>query len=402
MAGTCPHFGVCGGCRYLDMGYEAQLAHKEAQVRGLLAQGIADARKYTDAEDIAALAGLEWFTGILPSPRAFGYRNKMEFSFGDTCKDGPLALGMHRKGSFYDIVTTDGCRIVDADFRAILSAALAWAQNEGLRHYHKKRHDGYLRHLLVRKALHTGEILVDLITSGTEQHDLSGLVTALLSLPLEGRIIGVLHTVNDALADVIRDEGTEVLYGRASFEEELLGLRFTITPFSFFQTNSFGAEVLYETARAYIRDLGGHYPVIYDLYCGTGTITQLMAPAADRAIGVEIVPEAVEAARMNAVTNGLGNCEFICGDVLKALDGISARPDLIILDPPREGIHPKALPRILGYGVKHILYISCKPKSFAGEFPSFLAAGYRPVRGCCVDEFPWTDNVECCVLLERV
>ena len=211
---------------------------------------------------------------------------------------------------------------------------------------------------------------------------------------MEGRIVGILHTVNDAVADVIKDDGTQILYGQDYFTESLLGLSFKVTPFSFFQTNSRGAEVLYETARTFLTDAGMKKGVVYDLYCGTGTISQLMAPVSEKVIGVEIVEEAVVAARENAQRNGIGNCEFIAGDVLKVLDEIEEKPDLIILDPPRDGVHPKALPKILRYGVEQILYISCKPTSLARDIPAFLDAGYRPVRGVSVDQFPWTANVE--------
>ncbi|MBP3736008.1 MAG: class I SAM-dependent RNA methyltransferase, partial [Lachnospiraceae bacterium] len=403
---------------------------KETQVRELILQGITDAEKYVEAEKLAASRDLDtWFEGIRRSPRDLEYRNKMEFSFGDAYKDGPLALGLHKKGSFYDIVTADGCRIVDADYRSILRATLDFFSERGLKHYHKKRRSGYLRHLMVRKALHTGEILVDLVTAdygemvvfpvdgpSDEASLLSAFVNALRELSLDGEIVGILHTRNNAVADIIRDEGTTVLYGKDRFCETLLGLTFQVTPFSFFQTNSYGAEVLYDTARRYLLETAGEagrevadaavltdkindtsvikYRTLYDLYCGTGTITQLMAPAAEKVIGVEIVEEAVEAARENAAANGIDNCRFIAGDVLKVLDTIPEKPDAIILDPPRDGVHPKALPRILSYGVRDILYISCKPKSLARDLPAILAAGYRPVRGCCVDEFPHTDNIE--------
>ena len=275
--------------------------------------------------------------------------------------------------------------------------------------FHRLRHTGYLRHLLVRKAAFTGEVLIDLVTTTQRQPDLSGFANSLLELQekglLKGSIAGILHTKNDSPADVVVDQGTEVLYGKDFFTEELLGLRFKVTPFSFFQTNSHGAEVLYNTARSYLSagsEAGRDRGIVYDLYSGTGTIAQLMAPAASRVIGVEIVEEAVEAARINAVENGLTNCEFIAGDVLKVLDTIEQKPDTIILDPPRDGIHPKALPKILSYGVDNILYISCKPTSLARDLPAFIAAGYRPVRGVCVDQFPWTSSVETVCLLSVI
>ena len=384
----CPAFGTCGGCTYLCLPYEEQCRIKEKQVRELLSEAL--------PED-----SLEWFEGILPSPSVCGYRNKMEFSFGDTYKDGPLALGMHKRGSFYDIVNADQCVIVDADYRKILTAVRSYWEAKGASFFHRLRHTGYLRHLLVRKAVHTGEILIDLVTTSQEHFDLQAFAQMLLSLSLDGRIVGILHTVNDAVADVIKDDGTQILYGRDYFNETLLGLEFKVTPFSFFQTNSRGAEVLYDTARTFLTDAGMKKGIVYDLYCGTGTISQLMAPVSEKVIGVEIVEEAVAAARENARRNGISNCDFIAGDVLKVLDEIEEKPDFIILDPPRDGVHPKALPKILSYGVEQILYISCKPTSLARDIPAFLEAGYRPVRGVSVDQFPWTANVETIVLMER-
>ncbi len=385
----CPAFGICGGCTYLCLPYEEQCRIKEEQVRELLAEAMPE-KSY-----------LDWFNGILRSPEAYGYRNKMEFSFGDSFKDGPLALGMHKRGSFYDIVNADCCVIVDADYRKILKAVRDYWEEKGASFFHRLRHTGYLRHLLVRKAVNTGEILIDLVTTSQEQYDLQDFASMLKELETEGTIVGILHTVNDAVADVIKDDGTELLYGRDYFTETLLGLQFKVTPFSFFQTNSRGAEVLYDTARKFLTEAGMKKGVVYDLYCGTGTISQLMAPVSEKVIGVEIVEEAVAAAAENAKRNGIGNCEFIAGDVLKVLDEIEEKPDLIILDPPRDGVHPKALPKILGYGVEQILYISCKPTSLARDIPSFTEAGYRPVRGVCVDQFPWTANVETIVLFSK-
>lgn len=396
----CPHAADCGGCSYQTLPYEEQLKLKERQVRDLM-QGVFAMQKELGGH------GEEIFEGIKGSPKQFGYRNKMEFSFGDAYKDGPLALGMHKKGSFYDIVTVDQCQIVDEDYRMILSEVLAYAKEQGWSFYHKLRHTGYLRHLLVRKAEKTQEILIAVITTTQEQHDaeLKKLVEKLNGLHLNGRIVGILHTRNDSLADVVQSDETVTLYGQDYFYEELLGLKFKISEFSFFQTNSLGAEVLYETAREYIGQLAeknGRKQTLYDLYSGTGTIAQMMAPVAEKVIGVEIVEEAVEAARVNADLNGLNNCEFIAGDVLKVLDQIDERPDFIILDPPRDGIHPKALQKIIAYGVDRLVYISCKPTSLARDLQVFLAQGYRVERMCCVDMFPGTVHVETVCLLNRI
>lgn len=430
----CPHFGSCGGCMYLNLPFEEELELKKNQVESLLRGAMKEASQMSGIPE-EELEVSRWFEGILPSPQEYEYRNKMEYTFGDEYKDGPLALGMHRRGGFYDIVTVDGCRITDPDFSLILRTTLDYfrknpdscqspsdrpeadsaktdtlsSSSGTLPFFHRLRHTGYLRHLLVRKAAFTGEVLIDLVTTTQRQPDLSGFANSLLELQekglLKGSIAGILHTKNDSPADVVVDQGTEVLYGKDFFTEELLGLRFKVTPFSFFQTNSHGAEVLYNTARSYLSagsEAGRDRGIVYDLYSGTGTIAQLMAPAASRVIGVEIVEEAVEAARINAVENGLTNCEFIAGDVLKVLDTIEQKPDTIILDPPRDGIHPKALPKILSYGVDNILYISCKPTSLARDLPAFIAAGYRPVRGVCVDQFPWTSSVETVCLLSVI
>ncbi len=393
---ACPYFGKCGGCTYRTVSYEEQLKQKERQVKDLLRPVLSNYGKEID----------RIFEGIEKSPRMLEYRNKMEFSFGDEVKDGPLSLGMHKRGSFHDIVTVDGCQIVDEDYSKILRCTLDFFTKEKVDFYHKMSHEGYLRHLLVRKAVKTGEILIDLVTTTqevkgwTHQELLQVFAEELCKLELQGKIAGILHTQNDSLADAVINEGTTLLYGQDYFYEELLGLRFRISAFSFFQTNSLGAEVLYEKAREYIAD-AGNGKIVYDLYSGTGTIAQILAPVAKKVIGVEIVEEAVEAARENAKLNGLHNCEFLAGDVLKVLDDIEEKPDFIVLDPPRDGIHPKALEKIIGYGVESLIYISCKPTSLARDLEVLQARGYEPERVCCVDMFPQTANVETVVLLSK-
>lgn len=400
----CEHFGSCGGCTYQNIPYEEQLKLKQRQVKELLDSVIDYSYR---------------FEGIKKSPKQFEYRNKMEFSFGDEIKDGPLALGMHKRGSFHDIVTVNRCRIVDNDYNLILECVLNFFTDKNVNFYHKLQHKGYLRHLLVRKAAKTKEILVDLVTTTQDRIDLTELVNELNSLSLDGEIVGFLNTLNDSLADVVQSDETIVLYGRDYIYESLLGLRFKISPFSFFQTNSLGAEVLYETAREYAAQSDtedsspqntlstGEAPeyvkdkLIFDLYSGTGTIAQMFAPVAKKVIGVEIVEEAVEAAKVNAKLNGLSNCEFIAGDVLKVIDTIKEKPDLIVLDPPRDGIHPKALKKIIDFGVDRIVYISCKPTSLVRDLEVLQESGYKVERGCCVDLFPGTVHVETAVLLVR-
>ena len=384
---VCKNFPACGGCMYQTMSYEEQLKMKETQVKGLL------------QEAVGSDTDLHW-EGIHGSPIEFGYRNKMEFSFGDEYKDGPLSLGLHKKGSTYDVLTASDCKLVHPDMTAILSSVLDFFTELGAVHYKKMQHTGYLRHLLLRRGVTSGEILVHVITTSQAEYDYAPLVSRLLALPLEGKIVGIMHIINDSLSDVVQSDETRLLYGQDYFYETLLGLRFKISTFSFFQPNSLAAEVLYSIVRDYIGDTKDKE--VFDLYSGTGTIAQLLASVAKEVIGVEIVEEAVEAAKVNAALNGLTNCRFIAGDVLKVLDDLTEKPDMIILDPPRDGIHPKALPKILAYGVENIVYISCKPTSLARDLPAFLAAGYEVQRSCSVDQFCETVHVETVCLLSKL
>ena len=414
----CQNQDRCGGCFYQEIPYEEEVAKKEQEIRDLFDP---------------VIQGNYLFEGIISSPKKEAYRNKMEFSFGDQEKDGPLCLGLHQKRSFFNILNTEDCRLPHPDMGEILLATRLYFQEQGLGYYHKKRHEGYLRHLLIRRAEKTGEILLSLVHSTQlpaeeEEKILSGWRDKLLSLEKEGKLegsyAGILHTKNDSLADAVINEGTEALYGKDYFYEELLGLDFKITPFSFFQTNTLGAEKLYAKVQEYSRlsENAEEKPVIYDLYSGTGTITQLMSKVAKQAIGVEIVEEAVEAAKENARENQVENCIFYAGDVLKVLEASKDKamepsntskdmekcetisipyPDFIIVDPPRDGMHKKALEKIISYGVKRLVYVACKPKSLARDLEALQNAGYRVQKLCAVDLFPRTNNCEVVALLEK-
>lgn len=382
---VCSIFPACGGCMYQTMDYQAQVKMKAEQIQSIMDAAV-DGYSYN-------------FEGVKESPKEFAYRNKMEFSFGDEYKDGPLSLGLHKKGSTYDVLTASDCKLVHEDMTQILSCVLDYFKERGVSYYKKMQHIGYLRHLLLRRGDTTGEILVNLVTTTQEEHDLAPLVEKLLALPVEGKIVGILHILNDSLSDVVQSDETKILYGQDYFYEKIMGLEFKITPFSFFQPNSRGAEVLYSTVREYIGDI--HDMTVYDLFSGTGTIAQVLAPVAKQVIGVEIIEEAVEAAKENAERNGLHNCRFIAGDVFKVLDEIEEKPDVIVLDPPRDGIHPKALPKILDYGVENIVYISCKATSLARDLEMIQARGYRVVKCTAVDQFCQTVHVESIVLLSH-
>lgn len=397
----CTYFGGCGGCHYQRLSYENQLELKKSQVLRLVDAVYGIVQKDFEGQDISRPY---CYDGILASPSEWEYRNKMEFSFGDERKDGPLTLGLHKRGSFHDIIDAEGCQIVHPDFSKVLACVRDYAKEQGWEHYHKKTHQGLLRHLLVRRASATGEILVALVTSSQQEIILEELSNRLQSLALEGVLTGFLHILNDSLGDVVQSDETRIIFGKDWFTESILGLQFRISPFSFFQTNTKGAEVLYQRVREYLleglqEDLSDK--VVFDLYSGTGTIAQVIAPVAGKVIGVEIIAEAVQAARENAAANGLLNCEFIAGDVLKVIDEISDKPDYIILDPPRDGIHPKALRKIIEFGVPRIVYISCKPTSFARDLEVFREYGYELERMSNVDLFPQTVHVESVCLLSK-
>ncbi|MDO5695881.1 MAG: 23S rRNA (uracil(1939)-C(5))-methyltransferase RlmD [Eubacteriales bacterium] len=379
----CAVFGACGGCFYQRVPYAEQLNIKAAMVEKLL-------RPYLNP-------GI--FEGITGSPVETGYRNKMEYSFGDAVKGGPMTLGLHKKQSKYDVLDLDDCILTDDDFDRVRCFTRDYFTAAGLSFYHKITHTGYLRYLVVRKGIRTGRLLIMLVTSSQAKPDLQPWVDGLLALDLAAEIDGVIHTVTDSFADAVKDEGSRVLYGRDYYEERLFDLTFRVTGFSFFQTNTLGAEVLYGKVIEYLGDCENKR--VFDLYSGTGTIAQIVAASAAEVTGVEIVEEAVEAAKRNAAENGLTNCTFLAGDVLQVVDGLTEKPDLIILDPPREGIHPKALPKIIDFGVDRIVYVSCKPTSLAKDLAAFTEAGYEVTRACCVDMFPYTVHVETVCLMTR-
>ena len=384
----------CGGCIYQTIPYEEELKIKQDQLETLFNNFFRSCPEY---EGISAKDILK---PILPSPVCRCYRNKMEYSFGDEVKGGELTLGMHVTGHFNDVVNTEGCNIADADLNKIRAFVRDFFAGYNLPFYNRNTNEGFLRHLLVRKGVYTGEILVCVVTTLPEGNIqvLRELSDALKGLSLNGNIVGILNIVNNSVGDAVKADEVNILYGRDHFFDCVLGLKFKITPFSFFQTNTMGAEVLYKTAAELLPARGN----VFDLYSGTGTISQILSSRCKKVVGIEIVEEAVEAARENAALNGIENVEFIAGDVLKCLENTETRPDVIVMDPPRDGASPKALKKILSYGVENILYISCKITSFIRDLKEFTECGYRIVTAVPVDMFARTGNVETCCLLERL
>lgn len=384
-AEVCPHFEGCGGCTMLSVDYAKQLEIKEEQVLELF-------------ED-AGIKGFE-FLGVQGSPDNVGYRNKMEYTFGDEVKGGPLTLGLHKKGRHIDIQTVDGCMLVDSDFNTILKESLAFFQDAELPYYRVVNHEGYLRNLVVRKGIHTDEIMVNIVTSSQCEFDMSKFADMINGLELKGNVVSILHTINDGLADAVQCDEMRILYGVDYLREEILGLKFKISPFSFFQTNTKGAEQLYTIARDFIGDHSNK--VVFDLYSGTGSIGQLMAEKAKKVYGIEIIEEAVVAANENAKLNGLDNCEFIAGDVKDTVKSLDVKPDLIIVDPPRPGIHKQAIKDICDFGAKEIVYISCNPKTLVDDLKDFIGYGYMPEKVKCMDMFPNTPHCESVVKLYKI
>lgn len=381
---SCEHFGVCGGCTHQFLPYERQLELKKQQVKQLF-----DKAGITDYE----------FLGIEGSPEVFEYRNKMEFSFGDMVKDGELTLGMHGKGMSFGIISTDYCKLVDEDFRMIHNKVLQYFRGKELPYYRVLRHEGYLRNLVIRKGKNTGEILINIVTTSQIDFDLTEICEVLKNLNYKGNLTGIIHTINNSLSDAVLADDLKILFGRDYIYEEILGLKFKITPFSFFQTNSKGAEVLYETVRSFIDNPKDS--IIFDLYCGTGTIGQMVSKNAKKVIGIELIEEAAAAANENTKLNNINNCTFLAGDVAKVIKEITTKPDIIIVDPPRPGISPAALEHIVRFDADQIIYVSCNPKTLVNDLKFLIDNGYEVKKVKAVDMFPSTPHVETVVRIER-
>lgn len=380
----CKHNEFCGGCIYQEYDYGRQLEIKKNEVLELL-----------DRKEVKP----EFTDEIEGCAKHYRYRNKMEYTFGDMVKDGEMTLGMHKKGNFMSIITVDQCQLVDEDFNRILSYTLDFARKKGYKFYHKKTHKGLLRNLIIRKGERTGELLVNIVTTSEEGFDEEAFTAGLLELKLGNHIVGILRTLNDNPADAVVCQSLKILWGRDYYNEIILNLNFKVSAFSFFQTNVEAAERLYTEALSLIDELEGK--TVFDLYCGTGTISQIMALKAKKVMGVELVSEAVEAAKENAALNGLDNCDFIAGDVFEVLKTVKQKPDVIVVDPPRVGIQPKALDKILEYGVKQIVYISCNPKTLVDNIKYMEYYGYRCEYLKPFDNFPFTKHTESIALLSR-
>ncbi len=368
----------------MDIPYNYQLKLKQDYIHSLFEKANIECCEYEN---------------ILPSPAEQGYRNKMEFSFGDEYIQGPLTLGMHERKKHHSIVGLKNCLISPKDFNTIRCGVEEYFRQANIPFYNKNTKEGYLRHLVIRHSVYENSLLLNLVTTSKGTFNKKEFTDMLLSLQTEGKIAGILHTQNDSFADAVIADRTDILYGTDHITEEVCNLKFNIGSLSFFQTNTRGAQVLYEKVREYIGNTNDK--TIFDLYCGTGTIAQIVSKGAKAVYGIELVKEAVESARENAMTNGLENCSFICGDVLEMINSLKDNADIIILDPPRAGIHPKAIEKIIAYMPETFVYVSCNASSLVRDLPFFLNAGYYVQKLCPVDMFPFTPHVETCVLLSH-
>ena len=379
----CIHYGKCGGCISQQVPLDLQRKFKEEEVMKLFAQNSLSMGDYL---------------GLTGDENQYEYRNKMEYTFGDEVKGGELNLGMHLKGMMNSVVNTTECMLIHDDFRKIHEYTITYFREKELPYYRVMKQEGYLRNFILRRGINTKEIMVNLVTTTQIDFNLDEFRDGLAALELDYTLVSILHTESDSLSDAVVPEKLNILYGRDYIYEKIHGLTFKISPFSFFQTNTKGAEVLYSEVKNLI---GEKKNEIFDLYCGTGTIGQIVAEKADKVTGVEIIEEAVVAANENALINELYHVNFIAGDVKDVIASLEGSPELIILDPPRSGVHPKALEYVKDFNAKEILYVSCNPKTLVIDLKYLIEQGYSVMKSKIVDLFPNTPHVETVVLLER-
>ncbi len=397
----CVHFGPCGGCRLQHLSYDAQISAKGEQVRDAMAR----------------IGGFEDppVENIIPSPSVYGYRNKMEYSFGtvrwlddeemehmESVPNRDFALGLHPRRRWNRIIDIQECHLPTRLSTDIVKLVQESTSKSNYRPYTTKIHTGFWRFLIVREGVRTGQWLIDLVTSDEPQA--RGEVDALARhiKAAHPEVTTITHTINRSKAAVATGDEVDVLIGPGFIEEEIGDVRFRISPRAFFQTNTDGAERLYREAIT-LAALDGS-EVVYDLYCGTGTITLLMARKAGRAVGFEIVPSAVSDARANADLNRIENAEFVAGDALELMrEGARwGEPDVVVLDPPRAGLHPGVRTLVTDLGAGRIVYVSCNPTTLAADLSVMCMNGYRLEIVKPLDMFPHTPHVECVALLVAI
>ncbi len=382
---ACTHFGVCGGCSWQDLDYSEQLAFKKRHVVECIARigAIKDAVVHD----------------VIPSENVFAYRNKMEFSF-HALGDDRFHLGLHRRGRFDDIFDLEACLLQDETANRIVSYVREFVKREHLPIYDVTLHTGYMRFLVIRRGVRTGQVMVFVVTNRGDFTASDKLVSELHeAFP---QVATIVHGQTGSKSNIAVAEVETVLYGPGYIEEMLLGMTFRIRASSFFQTNTVQAERLYEAGF----DLLQPQPTdrLLDLYCGTGAIGLLLAPKVAQVVGVELVPDAVVAAGQNATLNSVQNITFIEANVTDFLrSGVPEVTDCtaVILDPPRAGLHPKVLKRLIAAPPAKLLHFSCNPATFARDAQALIGSGYRMSEVRPVDMFPHTRHIELAALFTR-
>jgi 23S rRNA (uracil1939-C5)-methyltransferase len=382
----CPYSGYCGGCAFQHLRYEKQLEYKKGHIRDSISR-------------IGAIDNV-LVHDVIPSDRIYGYRNKMEFSFSDRCwlpaeeyakgeREGGFGLGLHMPYTFSKVMDIDACLLQHDTGNLILNEVKRYVKESGVPVYGLKSHKGFWRFLTLRYSTAFDEWLVNLVTSEED----SGAVIPLSEALCKGfdKIKTVVNNINTRKAAVASGEREIILTGEGYIRDRIGPHTFQVSANSFFQTNSSGAGRLYEKVMEYA-ELEGH-EVVLDLYCGTGTIPIFISKKAKEVIGMEIVAAAIQDAERNCISNDALNCRFILGDIRETLPNIRFKPDVLIIDPPRAGIHEDILKGIMSMAVKKVVYVSCNPATMARDIgrmsDRYLVKEIQPV-----DMFPHTYHIE--------
>ncbi|MBI9083799.1 MAG: 23S rRNA (uracil(1939)-C(5))-methyltransferase RlmD [Desulfobacterales bacterium] len=390
----CPYSGFCGGCKWQFLAYDRQLVYKRRHV----AEAI---------EHIGLIQGVD----VLPtvaSERVFGYRNKMEFSCSDRqwllpeemaagVKASGFALGLHVPGTYNKVLDTQACLLQPDLGNHIMEEVRQYMKNAGLPPYGLKSHEGFWRFLMLRHSVSRDQWMVNIITASENLSVVMPLAEALVAAHPE--VVSVVNNITARRAGVAVGETEVPLAGQPYLTDAIGHFQFKISANSFFQTNTRGAESLYGIVRAYAGLTGGE--TVLDLYCGTGTIAICLAAAAKEVIGIEMVASAVDDARENCRRNQVSNCRFIHGDIKDVLAGAAAVPDVMIIDPPRVGMHQRVVEQVLELAPERIVYVSCNPATLARDL-ALMADRYRVTEAQPVDLFPHTFHIETVARLERV
>jgi 23S rRNA (uracil1939-C5)-methyltransferase len=377
----CAHFGVCGGCAWQDLEYGEQLRHKQSQV----------------VDALERLGRLEGFAlePIEPAVSIWGYRNKFEHSWSQT--GAGASLGFHVAGRWDRLMAVETCHIGSEPSNRLRRAFETWAREHDLQAYDQRGGRGFLRHLVVREGRRTGQLLAMLVTAEGQVPGVGR-----LSELLDDGVVGVVHAVNDGVSEITSGLEARTLFGADEFDERVLDLSLRLSAGAFMQTNTEMCDVLYGLALEYAELRPDD--VAWDLYCGAGAIGLLAAPHVRRVVGVEISPESIDRARDNAKRNNIGNAEFVLGDVAKELRPLlerAERPSVVFVDPPRAGLTPRAVRRLVELAPERIVYVSCNPTTLAPNARQLTDAGFALKRVRPVDMFPHTHHIECVSVFTR-